>query len=94
MAASEAMRAFQADLAEVTHERDILRAVLIRVASRLANHAYCDEHSMAEPDRMCGFCADRDAYQAYLVMAQGPDFQVEPSGSSVTLTELSRRAEG
>lgn len=32
----------------------------------MANHAFCDEHSVAEADPVnCPFCDDRDAYLEY-----------------------------
>jgi hypothetical protein len=41
------------------------REVADQLASRLENHAYCDEHPTVRPDDTCPFCRDRAAFQVW-----------------------------
>lgn len=70
-----------------------LRAVAERLASRMANHAYCEEHLEDRPESGCPSCQDRSVYAAWLA-AGGQDYRWEPSGQAVSLMELRRTNEG
>lgn len=61
-----------------------------RLASRLANHAHCDEHRSGNPGRDCPSCDDRAAYEEWLA-AGGRDHRLYASGRSVSLDELRAR---
>lgn len=64
------------------------RKVADQLASRLAHHAYCDEHPLTAPGPDCPSCRDRAAYLTY-VGAGGEDFrQCGAPTKTVTLQEL------
>jgi hypothetical protein len=69
--------------------------LLNRLAERLANHAFCDEHPEREASPECPFCLDREAYRAYLDSG-GNDYRPDTSGPGVSVFELrtGRRAAG
>ena len=67
------------------------RQVATALAGRLVHHAFCETHSRANPDPDCPFCADREAYEAY-VAAGGYDFRPSPyTGPVVSVHELAQR---
>jgi len=67
------------------------RQVAAMLAARLVNHAFCETHGDANPDPDCPFCADREAYKAY-VAAGGYDFRPPPyTGPTVSVHELAHR---
>lgn len=59
------------------------RKVADRLAERLANHAYCDNHPASKSALDCPFCQDRDAYYAY-VIAGGTDHLYPSSAGAST----------
>jgi hypothetical protein len=69
-------------------ERAAWRRVAEALAERLVSHAFCTDHSEANPEPDCPWCDDREAYRAY-VDAGGRDFRPPPyTGRVVTLSEV------
>lgn len=64
-----------------------------RLATRLAEHAGCCDHTEAAPGRGCPFCEDRSAYLAF-VAAGGRDYRdgSASQGEPVSIFEVRRHA--
>jgi hypothetical protein len=44
--------------------------VAVELGLRMENHARCEAHRLAEHDRECPFCLDRQAYRAFQARIQ------------------------
>jgi hypothetical protein len=69
------------------------KTIALALGNAMANHQYCDDQSLAEPEPDCPFCKDRAVYLCFKAFAEkhGATFRDPLAGmTSVSIYDLRR----